>query len=123
MAAALKRLNDGGSALDAVHAAIIELENGELTNAGKGSNLDLNGNVSCDASLMDSESGGWAGVGCLYNIQNPITAAHLLLSNQLNPSTKAKELGLVQPMLLVGSDATEWALAHGCSRQDDLTTS
>jgi len=32
-----------------------------LTNAGIGSNLTLNGNIECDASIMDEESFGAVG--------------------------------------------------------------
>jgi taspase (threonine aspartase 1) len=116
-------LADGGTALDAVEMAIVKLENAELMNAGKGSNLDMNGNVSCDASLMDGETGLWGGTGSIYSVRNPISVAKLLIRNQLNPGSKAQSSGLVQPMLLVGKDATDWALDNGCEKAIDLTTS
>lgn len=50
---AMKCLKGGGSATDAVEAAIVVLENGDITNAGYGSNLSANGTVECDATLVD----------------------------------------------------------------------
>lgn len=46
-------LKNGGSALDAVEAAIKTLEDREITNAGYGSNLAMDGVVECDASIVD----------------------------------------------------------------------
>ena len=46
-------LKNGGSALDAVEAAIKTLEDREITNAGYGSNLAMDGIVECDASIVD----------------------------------------------------------------------
>lgn len=49
----MKCLNGGGSATDAVEAAIVVLENNDITNAGYGSNLSADGTVECDATIVD----------------------------------------------------------------------
>lgn len=49
----MKILKAGGSAVDAVEAAIKVLEDKEITNAGYGSNLTLEGIVECDATVVD----------------------------------------------------------------------
>ena len=36
-----------------------------MTNAGIGSNLNLAGNVECDASIMDGKTNGFGAVGAL----------------------------------------------------------
>ena len=46
-------LNNGGDAVDAVEIAIKVLEDREITNAGYGSNLAMDGNVECDATIVD----------------------------------------------------------------------
>ena len=50
---AMKCLKGGGSATDAVEAAIVVLENNDITNAGYGSNLSIDGTVECDATIVD----------------------------------------------------------------------
>lgn len=46
-------LKNGESAVAAVEAAIRVLEDKEITNAGYGSNLTIEGVVECDATIVD----------------------------------------------------------------------
>jgi len=50
LAAGWSILNQGGSALDAVEAAVIVLEDDPVFDAGFGSHLTLDGHAECDAN-------------------------------------------------------------------------
>ena len=54
--AGLEAMAGGGSAVDAVWAAVRVLEDDPLFNAGAGSALTRDGTVECDAALMDGRS-------------------------------------------------------------------
>ena len=72
-------LEGGGSALDAVEAAIVCMEDDETFDAGRGSFLTRDGRVQLDALMMDGATLRAGGVGCVERIRNPIQAARLVL--------------------------------------------
>lgn len=102
--AAMSLLSEGGGAVDAVEMAIMVLEEKEITNAGYGSNLSLDGTVECDATLVD-HYGRSGAVGAVTQIQHPIHLARLILDY----STKPMSLRRVPPNLLAGPGATDFA--------------
>src|SRR5215831_14519730 len=71
-------LRKGGSAIDAVVAAAIALEDNPLFNAGTGSLLNADGDVEMDASLMDGEKLSAGAVASVRGIKNPIRLARLV---------------------------------------------
>ena len=93
-----------GSAVAAVEAAIKSLEDNEITNAGYGSNLSIDGHVECDATLVD-HYGRSGAVGAVGQICNPIQLARLVLEQSKEPMP----LKLVPPNLIVGQGAIEYA--------------
>ncbi|KAK5059776.1 hypothetical protein LTR84_009659 [Exophiala bonariae] len=101
-------LKNGGDATDAVEMAIRMLEDKEITNAGYGSNLTMDGHVECDATLVD-HYGRSGAVGAIRQVKNPIAVARLVLDE----STKPMSLQRVPPILLVGSGATDYAADKG----------
>jgi len=74
-------LHDGGSALDAVEAAIRSLEDNEHFNAGRGSGLTQQGEVEMDAALMDGRTLQAGSVSSIKYVQNPISLARKVMEN------------------------------------------
>uniref|UniRef100_A0AAR2JNT0 Taspase, threonine aspartase, 1 n=1 Tax=Pygocentrus nattereri TaxID=42514 RepID=A0AAR2JNT0_PYGNA len=107
---AVDRLRAGAMALEAVTAALTELEDSPFTNAGTGSNLNLSGDIECDASIMDGKSLEYGAVGALSGIKNPVLVARRLLSEAQKGKLSA---GRIPPCFLVGTGAQQWALTHG----------
>ncbi|KAL8968044.1 MAG: hypothetical protein Q9183_002649 [Haloplaca sp. 2 TL-2023] len=97
-------LNDGGEAVNAVETAIMVLENKEITNAGYGSNLSMDGTVECDATIVDHHGRSGA-VGAVGQVLHPIHLARLVLDY----STRPLSLRRVPPNLLCGPGATSFA--------------
>ena len=101
-------LKNGGPATDAVEMAVRMMEDRDVTNAGYGSNLTMEGQVECDATLVD-HFGRSGAVGAISLVKNPISVARLVLEE----STKPLSLQRVPPNLLVGAGATEFAADRG----------
>jgi L-asparaginase / beta-aspartyl-peptidase len=79
--AAWSILLQGGSALDAVVQANVELENDPAFNAGFGSCLNTDGAVEMDASLMEGSTFRAGAVGAVRTVQNPILLAKAALED------------------------------------------
>jgi beta-aspartyl-peptidase (threonine type) len=74
-------LSRGGSALDAVEAAIMVLEDDPVFDAGYGSHLNLDGRVECDAIVMNGRSLRAGAAATLQRVKNPIQLARKILEN------------------------------------------
>lgn len=101
----------GGSALDAVLAAVVVLEDDPFFNAGLGSVLTACGVVETDASVMCGADLSAGAVGAVRGVANPVLLADAV-------RREAREV------LLVGDTALELARRHGvrlCA-PDDLVT-
>jgi len=84
-------------ALSLVEDAISALEDDSRFNAGYGSNLTLDGNVECDASIMDGMTGGYGSVGAVSGVKNPICLARCVLEH----ARLSDKLGRLPPMYAV----------------------
>src|SRR5258708_6695544 len=74
-------LRRGGSALDAIEAAIVVLEDDPVFDAGYGSHLNLDGHVECDAIVMNGATLHAGAAATLQRIKNPIQVARKILEN------------------------------------------
>ncbi len=99
-------LSLGGSALDAVQAAVTVLEDDPTFDAGRGSFLTSDGRVQLDALLMDGGRMKAGGVACVERLRNPIQAARLVLEESPH-------------VYFVAEGAERFAAAHGMALIDN----
>lgn len=71
----------GGSALDAVEAACVALEDDPLFNAGTGSSLNADGQVEMDAAIMEGSNLRVGGVASIRGVKNPIQVARRVMED------------------------------------------
>jgi len=100
-------LSLGGSAIDAVEAAVSVMEDDPTFDAGRGSFLTSDGRVQLDALLMDGGRMKAVGVACVERLRNPIQAARLVLEKS-------------QHVYFVGEGAERFAAAHGMVLIDNV---
>lgn len=106
--AAAASLESGSCPLLAVQAAITVMEDDPLANAGTGSNLNIDGHVECDASVM-SDDGTFGAIGAAPGIRNPVAAACRLALDSREPLSH----GRVRPVMLAGDAVRKWAIRCG----------
>ncbi|KAA9345881.1 isoaspartyl peptidase/L-asparaginase family protein [Adhaeribacter soli] len=71
-------LNEGGTAVDAVEAAVRTMEDNYLFNAGKGGAFSDEHENTFDAAIMDGNTLKCGAVGDVKKVKNPITLARLI---------------------------------------------
>jgi L-asparaginase / beta-aspartyl-peptidase len=120
-----KILASGGSALDAVEACIIVLENAPVFDAGFGSHLNIQGKVECDAIVMDGASLRAGAAAGLQRVKNPIRAARsifehcrhmMLIAEGAEQFAKDHDVPLCKPEELVSE--AEWEAYLRCSKDE-----
>jgi L-asparaginase / beta-aspartyl-peptidase len=75
-------LLQGGSALDAVQAAIVTMEDDPEFDAGTGSYLNRDGEVEMDASFMDGRTLDAGAVAGVQRVKNPILLARRVMESE-----------------------------------------
>ena len=93
----------GRSAVDAVEQAVRLLEDSPLLDAGRGSFLNLNGDIEMDALIMDGATLELGAIASVQNVQHPISLARRLMTDSTHN-------------LLVGRGAEEFADSIGFPR-------
>ena len=74
-------LQDGGSSLEAVAAAVVMLEDSGFFNAGRGAAPNADGEIELDAGIMDGATLRAGGVAAVRRIRNPIVAAREVMEH------------------------------------------
>jgi beta-aspartyl-peptidase (threonine type) len=108
LAAGYAVLEAGGTAVSAVEAAVVVMEDDDTFDAGRGSFLTRDGRVQLDALLMDGATLKTGGVACVERLRNPIKAARLVLDQSPH-------------VYFVGAGAERFARQHGmelCENMD-----
>ncbi|KAK7148541.1 hypothetical protein R3I93_012773 [Phoxinus phoxinus] len=72
-------LQKGGSAMDAVVEAVTSMENNPRFNAGRGSVLNMKGEIEMDAIVMDGKSLASGAVSAVRSVANPVQLARLVM--------------------------------------------
>jgi beta-aspartyl-peptidase (threonine type) len=101
-------LSRGASAMDAVVAAVVALEDDPLFNAGTGSALNLAGEAEMDACVMDGRNLAAGAVGAIKGVRNPVLVARRVME-------------ATGHVLLVGEGAGRFARAVGFPPYDPVT--
>ena len=101
-------LADHGSALDAVCAAVVALEDDPLFNAGTGSTLNRDGEVEMDASVMVGSDLRCGGVAAIRRVRNPVLVARVVME-------------ATRHALLAGAGAVAFARERGFRDYEPIT--
>lgn len=99
-------LEKGGTAVNAVKAAIVVLEDNVLFNAGRGSVFTKKGLQEMDAAIMDGSDLSAGAVAAVRNIRNPIELATEVMRNSNH-------------VFLSGKGANDFAIKQGIKLEPD----
>ncbi|MCX6323793.1 MAG: isoaspartyl peptidase/L-asparaginase [Sphingobacteriales bacterium] len=99
-------LENGGSAVNAVKAAIVVLEDNMLFNAGRGSVFTKKGVQEMDAAIMDGATLAAGSVAAVRNVRNPIELAYEVMTESNH-------------VFLSGKGANDFAIKQGVKLEPD----
>ncbi len=100
-------LESGGTSIDAVEKAVIELENSPLFNAGKGAVFTADETHEMDASIMEGKTLKAGAVSLITGIKNPISLAKDVMENSKH-------------VFLAGNGAMEFAKKMKYKLEDEV---
>ncbi len=99
-------LKAGGTALDAVQAAVADLENNHLFNAGRGSVFTNKGTHEMDAALMCGATLNAGAVAGIHSVKNPIALCRTVMDKSGH-------------VFLAGQQAVDFAKLQGLELKDE----
>ena len=99
-------LQEGGTATNAVKAAVVVLEDNLLFNAGRGSVFTKKGVQEMDAAIMSGKDRGAGAIAGVRNVRNPIELAEEVMTNSNH-------------VFLSGKGANDFAIKQGIKLEPD----
>jgi L-asparaginase / beta-aspartyl-peptidase len=99
-------LEEGGSAINAIKATIVIMEDNILFNAGRGSVFTKKGVQEMDAAVMDGKTLGAGAITGVRNVRNPIELAMEVMQNSNH-------------VFLSGKGASDFAIKQGIKLEPD----
>jgi len=99
-------LEEGGSAINAIKATIVIMEDNMLFNAGRGAVFTKKGVQEMDAAVMDGKTLGAGAVSGVRNVRNPIELAMEVMRNSNH-------------VFLSGKGANDFAIKQGIKLEPD----
>jgi L-asparaginase / beta-aspartyl-peptidase len=99
-------LEEGGSAVNAVKAAVVVLEDNTLFNAGRGSVFTKKGVQEMDAAIMDGSNRNAGAVSGVRNVRNPVELATEVMRHSNH-------------VFLSGKGANDFAIKQGIKLEPD----
>jgi beta-aspartyl-peptidase (threonine type) len=106
LSAAYAVLEEGGTAINAVKAAIVILEDNLMFNAGRGSVFTKKGVQEMDAAIMSGKDLSAGAVAAVRNVRNPIELAAEVMLNSNH-------------VFLSGKGANDFAIKQGIKLEPD----
>ena len=106
--AGMDELGSGGTALDAVEAAVVKMEDDLTFNAGRGSSLTFSGTVEMDAAIIDGKDLSAGAVALLHDVKNPVRLARIVMEK-------------TDHVLIAGRTAANLAKEYGLPRRNPIT--
>jgi L-asparaginase / beta-aspartyl-peptidase len=104
-AAGARLLEAGASALDAVTHCVTLLEDNPLYNAGRGSVLNVDSEILCDASIMDGRTLAAGAAAGVRGVRNPVLLARAIMEKS-------------DHVFLIGAGAEAFAREQGLPFED-----
>jgi beta-aspartyl-peptidase (threonine type) len=101
-------LSAGGSALDAVCATVVILEDNPIFNSGTGAVLNFDGVCELDACVMESRAARAGAVAALQRVKNPVLVARKVMED-------------TDHVMLAGEGAQRFARSMGFPDHDPVT--
>ncbi|WBO22356.1 isoaspartyl peptidase/L-asparaginase family protein [Sphingomonas abietis] len=98
-------LGGGGSALDAVEAAVRTMEDDPAFNAGRGSVFTWDGRIECDAAIMDGRTRDAGAIAGATATRHPVTLARTVMAESPH-------------VLLSAAGADAFSKAHGLEQAE-----